>query len=109
MTITTISDVGSVEVISNQILRQDVERSEPSWNMVTSLPLDEYKPQLRVHSPADLEQQIVQLSVAKRVSVSKAITQVKNSFDFKQPGRAKIVELGKNRTSTFVVIESIAE
>lgn len=108
MTIATISDSGSIEIISNHLARHDNEKAEPNWDMMTSLPLDEYKPQLRMNSPVDLEKQIVQLSVAKRVSVTKAVTQVRKSFDIK-PLRPKVVELSKDRTSTFVVIESIEE
>lgn len=108
MTITTISDNGSIEIISNHITRRENDKGEPSWDMMTSLPLEEYKPQLRMNSPVDLEKQIVQVSVAKRISVTKAVTQVRKSFDIK-PLKPKVVELSKDRASTFVVIESIAE
>lgn len=60
---------------------------------------------LRVKSPEDLERQIVQVSVARQVSVSKARRQVRNTVDVKQPLRPRVVELGKNRKSTVGMIE----
>lgn len=60
---------------------------------------------LRVKSPEDLERQIVQVSVARQVSVSKARRQVRNTVEVKQPLRPRVVELGKNRKSTVGMIE----
>lgn len=62
---------------------------------------------MRVKSPEDLERQIVQVSVARQVSVSKARRQVRNTVDVKQPLRPRVVELGKNRKSTVgLILES---
>lgn len=104
MTITTISDSGSVEVISNDVsIRRNIEKSEPCWDMMTSVPFEDCR------SPVDFEKHIVQLSVAKRISMSKAVTQLRKSGDVKQALRPKVVELGRSHASTFVVIETIEE
>ena len=60
----------------------------------------------RVKSPEDLERQIVQVSVARQVSVSRARRQVQQAAASKQPLRPRVVELSKNRKSTVVLIES---
>lgn len=62
-------------------------------------------PYRRVKSPEDLEGRIVQVSVARQVSVSKARTQVRQAEVSKQPLRPRVVELSKNRKSTVVLIE----
>jgi hypothetical protein len=49
--------------------------------------------------------QIVQVSVARQVSVSKARRRVADATEVKQPLRPRVVELGKNRKSTLVLIE----
>lgn len=49
--------------------------------------------------------QIVQVSVARQVSVSKARRRVADAVEVKQPLRPRVVELGKNRKSTLVMIE----
>lgn len=49
--------------------------------------------------------QIVQVSVARQVSVSKARRRVADAVEAKQPLRPRVVELGKNRKSTLVMIE----
>lgn len=59
----------------------------------------------RVKSPEDLERQIVQVSVARQVSVSRARRQVEMAVASKQPMRPRVVELSKNRKSTVVLIE----
>jgi len=61
---------------------------------------------VRVKSPEDLERQIVQVSVARQVSVSRARRQVQHAVESKQPLRPRVVELSKNRKSTLVMIES---
>ena len=60
----------------------------------------------RVKSPEDLERQIVNVSVARQVSVSRARRQVEHAVISRQPLRPRVVELGKNRKSTMVLIES---
>jgi hypothetical protein len=52
------------------------------------------------------DSQIVQVSVARQVSVSKARRRVADAVEVKQPLRPRVVELGKNRKSTLVMIES---
>jgi hypothetical protein len=47
--------------------------------------------------------QIVQVSVARQVSVSKARRRVADAVEVKQPLRPRVVELGKNRKSTLVI------
>jgi len=59
----------------------------------------------RVKSPEDLEKHVVQVSVARQVSVTKARKQVRQAVDVKQPLRPRVVELSKNRKSTIVMIE----
>jgi hypothetical protein len=98
---------------------------EPTWNMLTSKPLSppERNPRRaaqpterdpthlapRVKSPEDLERQIVQVSVARQVSVSRARRQVEHAVSSKQPLRPRVVEVGgpesKMRKSTVVVFE----
>lgn len=66
------------------------------------------EPYPRVKSPEDLEKQIVQVSVARQVSVTKARRQVQLAVASKQPLRPRVVELGgkdRARKSTLVVVE----
>lgn len=65
----------------------------------------DHNPYHRVKSPEDLESRVVQVSVARQVSVSKARKQVRQAVDAKQPLRPRVVELSKNRKSTMVLIE----
>ncbi|EMC93001.1 hypothetical protein BAUCODRAFT_269916 [Baudoinia panamericana UAMH 10762] len=58
----------------------------------------------RVRSPEDLERQIMQVSVARQVSVNKARSRVQRAVESKQPLRPRVVELQKNRQSTHVVV-----
>ncbi|KAK5118121.1 hypothetical protein LTR62_004168 [Meristemomyces frigidus] len=64
----------------------------------------------RVKSPADLERQIVQVSVARQVSVSRARRVVEKAHESKQPLRPRVVDLTAaqvwSRKSTYVCIES---
>ncbi|TKA28474.1 hypothetical protein B0A50_03941 [Salinomyces thailandicus] len=63
-----------------------------------------------VTSPEDLERQIIQVSVARQVSVSNARRQVEEATaTSKQPMRPRVVELGRYRKSTVVLIESADE
>ncbi|KAM0707058.1 hypothetical protein Q7P35_006389 [Cladosporium inversicolor] len=69
----------------------------------------EERPQLMRNYPTGTERfnrQIVQVSVARQVSVSKARRRVADAVEVKQPLRPRVVELGKNRKSTLVMIES---
>jgi hypothetical protein len=68
----------------------------------------EERPQLMRNYPTGTERfnrQIVQVSVARQVSVSKARRRVADASEVKQPLRPRVVELGKNRKSTLVMIE----
>lgn len=49
--------------------------------------------------------QIVQVSVARQVSVSRARRRVADAVEVKQPLRPRVVDLTKNRKSTLVMIE----
>jgi hypothetical protein len=62
----------------------------------------------RVKSPEELDRQIVQVSVARQVSVSKARRQVEKAASSRpaaQSLKPKVVELSKNRKSTVVIVE----
>jgi len=59
----------------------------------------------RIRSTQELERQIVQVSVARQVSVSKARRQVQQATASKQPLRPRVVDMSKNRKSTLVLIE----
>lgn len=59
----------------------------------------------QVSGTARFDRQIVQVSVARQVSVSKARRRVADAVEVKQPLRPRVVELGKNRKSTLVLIE----
>ncbi|KAK5130987.1 hypothetical protein LTR08_001399 [Meristemomyces frigidus] len=92
-----------------------IEDAEPSWDMLTSRPAALHhnnsghgmlrEPYPRVTSPEDLERQIVQVSIARQVSVSRARKHVQQAVASKQPLRPRVVELSRHRKSTFVVIE----
>ncbi|KAK4493775.1 hypothetical protein PRZ48_014960 [Zasmidium cellare] len=117
-TITTCTDRESIQ--------KELEQSEPSWDMITSIPVKigsppkpaaesskgkgrAPEPYPRVKSPEDLERQIVQVSVARQVSVSRARSRVQKAVatsSFKQPLRPRVVELSKNRKSTVGILES---
>ena len=112
---TFTSDADSVAIINNDIgrLRKSLDQAEPSWDMITSeatkiSPERHANPYRRVKTPEDLERNIVQVSVARQVSVSRARQQVQRSHTSKQPLRPRVVELNKDkdRKSTVVLIES---
>ena len=104
-TLATVSDMDSVAII-NHLPKQNRYDDEPTWDMATSKARDESPdPYLRVRSPEDIEKQIVQVSVARQVSVTKARKQVRQAAASKQPLRPRVVELSKDRKSTVVVIE----
>ena len=68
------------------------------------------EPYPRITSPEEFDRSIVQVSVARQVSVSRARAQVQQAASTtKQPLRPRVVELPKNRKSTMVVIESSDE
>ncbi|KAK3049382.1 hypothetical protein LTR09_009301 [Extremus antarcticus] len=111
---TALSDKDSVAIISNNTQRPTFPHSlEPNWNMVTAVPArtrsQHREPYLRVKSPEDLEKQMVQVSVARQVSVTKARRTVQHATaTTKQPLRPRVVVMGgreKERKSTVVVIE----
>lgn len=81
--------------------RVSLARREPNLPSTSG----DHDPYRRVKSPEDLESRVVQVSVARQVSVSKARTTVRQAVDVKQPLRPRVVELGKNRKSTMVLIE----
>ncbi|USW55757.1 hypothetical protein Slin15195_G090760 [Septoria linicola] len=67
----------------------------------------------RVKSPADLDRQIVQVSVARQVSVSRARTRVMRAMEGTAkpavvPLRPRIIEFSKNRKSAVGVLEDAA-
>lgn len=69
---------------------------------------EERRPSQIRNYPAGSERfnrQIVQVSVARQVSVSKARRRVADAVEVKQPLRPRVVDLGKNRKSTLVMIE----
>jgi hypothetical protein len=117
LTAATFSDTDSVAIINNDLgrVQRNLDQAEPAWNMVTSeavptklSPEKDSNPYRRVKTPEDLERHIVQVSVARQVSVSKARRQVQQSVTSKQPLRPRVVELSKekDRKSTVVLIES---
>ena len=115
LTTATFSDTESVAVINNNLgqVQRKLDQAEPAWDMITSEPtkLSPEKasnPYRRVKTPEDLERNIVQVSVARQVSVSRARRQVQQSVTSKQPLRPRVVELtkDKDRKSTVVLIES---
>lgn len=114
-TMTTVTDFESIVPLSRnpQSLRaRGMEDFEPSWDMLTSHSSgwstdgDVREPYPRVRSPEELERHMVQVSVARQVSVSRARRHVQKAVDSKQPLKPRVVELSRNRKSTFVVIES---
>ena len=115
LTTATFSDTDSVAIINNDRgrVQRNLDQAEPAWDMITSEPtkLSPEKvsnPYRRVKTPEDLERNIVQVSVARQVSVSRARRQVQQSVTSKQPLRPRVVELtkDKDRKSTVVLIES---
>lgn len=115
-TITTCTDTES--------LRGVLDQKEPAWDELrsqhapppsikilssptrTNTSSDTDEPYPRVKSPEDLERQIVQVSVARQVSVTRAKMRVQKAVATKQPLRPRVVELVKNRKSTVGVLES---
>lgn len=115
-TITTCTDTES--------LRRVLDQKEPAWDVLgsqhpppppikiissptrTNTSSDADEPYPRVKSPEDLERQIVQVSVARQVSVTRAKMRVQKAVATKQPLRPRVVELVKNRKSTVGVLES---
>jgi hypothetical protein len=114
---TAMSDIDSVAIIQTGVksLHRKPSQTEPSWDMLTSKAMSpepkdsrrERDAYSRVKSPEDLEKQIVQVSVARQVSVSKARKTVQAAISTKQPLRPRVVELGRDRErkSTVVLIE----
>ncbi|CAK3821853.1 Hypothetical predicted protein [Lecanosticta acicola] len=111
-TMTTCTDTESIGRALGQ--------QESAWDMMTSKPdtipsppehVDESAPEPypRVKSAEDLERQIVQVSVARQVSVRRAKMRVHKAVATKQPLRPRLVELVGNRKSTAGVLESAAD
>lgn len=106
---TTYTDSGS--------LRRGFEQHQPVLDPIKSQDiLTPDSPELldetvslypRVRSPQDLERQMVQVSVARQVSVSRARMKVQRAASTKQPLRPRVVELSKNRKSTAGVLEGL--
>ncbi|KAK4542622.1 hypothetical protein LTR36_006671 [Oleoguttula mirabilis] len=114
-TMTTVTDCESMVAVSRGLMPlkgRHTDDSEPSWDMLTSKATNwstdglTREPYPRVSSPEELERHMVQVSVARQVSVSRARRHVQKAVDSKQPLKPRVVELSKNRKSTFVVIES---
>ncbi|EME41837.1 hypothetical protein DOTSEDRAFT_74036 [Dothistroma septosporum NZE10] len=109
-----------VTCTDTESLWQEVQESEPAFDMVTpdhsqkimadcTHTSNQYP---RVKSQEDLERQMVQVSVARQVSVSQARSIVRRAVSsniFKQPVRPKVVELHKNRKSEVGLLESTCE
>ncbi|KAI6796530.1 hypothetical protein KC332_g16401 [Hortaea werneckii] len=116
MTVTTVTDDDSFALTSHEPLpsaksRQKAEKGARRYDMGASRIAHEKSPTRdpyeRVKSPEDLDRQVVQVSVARQVSVGRARRQVEQATNSaKQPLRPRVVELGKHRKSTMVLIES---
>ncbi|SMR45679.1 unnamed protein product [Zymoseptoria tritici ST99CH_1E4] len=95
-TTTSTSSIG-VSTVSTVSTPLSIGRTSPT-DTLTSRPT--YP---RIKSPADLERQIVQVSVARQVSVSRARTRVQQALPSKQPLKPRVVNLsggeGRNRKS----------
>ncbi|KAI6838295.1 hypothetical protein KC367_g6561 [Hortaea werneckii] len=115
-TVTTVTDDDSFALTSHEPLpsaksRQKAEEAGRRYDSGTTRTAyakspvrDPYE---RVKSPEDLDRQVVQVSVARQVSVGRARRQVEQATNSaKQPLRPRVVELGKHRKSTMVLIES---
>jgi hypothetical protein len=111
---TAISDIAIINP-NPTLIRKSLDQAEPSWDMMTSSavapflsPSSGNQRHPRVKSPEELEKQIVQVSVARQVSVTKARRQVQHAIASKQPLRPRVVELGRDRErkSTVVVLET---
>ncbi|KAI7532628.1 hypothetical protein KC331_g13490 [Hortaea werneckii] len=117
-TVTTVTDDDSFALTSHEPLpsakprgraqetgrRHDMGTTRTGTVHEESPARDPYE---RVKSPEDLDRQVVQVSVARQVSVSRARRQVEQATNSaKQPLRPRVVELGKHRKSTMVLIES---
>jgi hypothetical protein len=94
--------------INTTIFGPEPTRTQPSANKVSSPPSESRRPLMRNYPTGSerFDRQIVQVSVARQVSVSKARSRVADAVEVKQPLRPRVVELGKNRKSTLVMIES---
>ena len=104
-TYTSASDIESIAVVRVGSQKHTGRRTNPQTTTSKPKPNKQANLYLQVKSPDDLERQIVQVSVARQVSVSKARSQVRNALESKQPLRPRVVELNKNRKSTVVLIE----
>ena len=97
-----------VEATATSIAKQISTKDDPSSPAPPIPSRSEERPQLIRNYPTGTERfnrQIVQVSVARQVSVSKARQRVADAVEVKQPLRPRVVELGKNRKSTLVMIE----
>lgn len=113
---TTVTDNDSIAMSSHEnpmlLLPSHADKDEPIWDMLTSksarlsIEEDRREPYPRVKSPEELERQMVQVSVARQVSVSKARRQVQKAVASKQPLKPRVVDMSKNRKSTVVLIET---
>ncbi|KAI7161089.1 hypothetical protein KC343_g13849 [Hortaea werneckii] len=116
MTVTTVTDDESFALTSHEPLpsaksRQKAEEAGRRYEIGITRTAHEKSPARdpyeRVKSPEDLDRQVVQVSVARQVSVGRARRQVEQATNSaKQPLRPRVVELGKHRKSTMVLIES---
>ncbi|KXT10886.1 hypothetical protein AC579_9855 [Pseudocercospora musae] len=109
-TITTCTDTSSIKrVIEDSEHSRDMMPSKTTTLAPDDLSSHRSEPYPRVKSPEDLERQMVQVSVARQVSVSRARTRVQRAASSKtaaQPLRPRVVELTRNRKSTVGVVEN---
>lgn len=86
-----------------------LEDKEPAWNVHTSQPVIMSSPDvtgLRVDRSIDLEQQMVQVSVARQVSISRARSRIRRTVSTKQPQMVDLM-MAKNRKSEAGILDSV--
>lgn len=99
---TTCTDVGSVHRVTDE--------KEPNWSMLASQPVIVSSPdvtQSRLdHHSVDLERQMVQVSVARQVSINRARSRVRRTVSTKQPKMVDLVT-ARNRKSEVGILDSV--
>lgn len=100
-TVTTCTDTGSIN--------HKLEEKEPPWNMLSSQPLIVSSPDVtgtRTGHSIDLERQMVQVSVARQVSINRARSRVRRTVSTNQPKMVDLIK-SRNRKSEVGILDSV--
>lgn len=91
------------DIMHNQ---RDLKDKTLAWNMLTTQPIIISSPDVSNPHSVDLERQMVQVSIARQVSISRARSRIRRTVSTKQPQMVDHV-IAKNRKSEAGILDSV--